>query len=43
MRTLLVHQYFQVDTDVVWSAVENDLPDLKIKVEAILQSLGGTP
>lgn len=39
MRHILVHDYFAVDTDMVWDAVEHDLPDLKAKVEAILRKL----
>jgi uncharacterized protein with HEPN domain len=40
MRNVLVHDYFGMDADIVWSAVERDLPDLKRKVEAMLS---GTP
>ncbi len=40
MRNVLVHDYFGIDLGEVWSAVERDLPDLKRKVEAILQELG---
>jgi uncharacterized protein with HEPN domain len=29
MRNILVHHYFGIDLDVVWSAVENDLPALE--------------
>lgn len=39
MRNILVHHYFDLDTAVVWSVVENDLPDLKTKVEAALPQL----
>lgn len=39
MRHILVHDYFAVDTDVVWDVVEHDLPDLKAKVEVILRKL----
>jgi uncharacterized protein with HEPN domain len=39
MRNILTHNYFEIDLDVVWSTVDNDLPDLKRKVEAILQGL----
>ena len=39
MRHILVHDYFAVDTEVVWDAVEYDLPDLKAKVEEILRKL----
>ena len=41
MRHILVHDYFGIDIQEVWSAVEHDLPDLKRKVEAILHELGG--
>ena len=37
MRHILVHDYFAIDTDVVWDAVEHDLPDLKVKIQAIFQ------
>lgn len=37
MRHILVHDYFGVDTDVVWDVVERDLPDLKPRIEAILR------
>lgn len=36
MRNLLVHHYFEIDADVVWSVVEKDLPDLKARLLAIL-------
>ena len=39
MRNILVHDYFGIDREVVWSAVERDLPDLKRKIEAILKKL----
>lgn len=38
-RNILLHKYFAVDLDKVWSAVERDLPDLKAKIEAILGEL----
>jgi len=38
MRNILVHDYFGVDMNEVWSVVERDLPGLKIKVEAILKA-----
>jgi uncharacterized protein with HEPN domain len=34
---VLVHGYFDIDTDIVWQAVTNDVPDLK---PAILGLLG---
>ena len=40
MRHILVHDYFAVDTDVVWDVVQSDLPDLKRRVERLLAELG---
>jgi uncharacterized protein with HEPN domain len=37
MRNVLVHRYFEVDINIVWSVVENDLPSLKKKVLAALR------
>ncbi len=42
MRNVLVHDYFGIDVEAVWSAVEHDLPGLKKKIEAILASLEKT-
>jgi uncharacterized protein with HEPN domain/predicted nucleotidyltransferase len=43
MRHILVHDYFVIDTDIVWDAVERDLPDLKAKIERMLRKLEGKP
>ncbi|MFZ5453958.1 MAG: DUF86 domain-containing protein [Thermodesulfobacteriota bacterium] len=37
MRHILTHDYFDIDVEVVWAAVENDLPELKRQIEAILK------
>lgn len=36
MRNILVHHYFEIDTDAVWSALKVDLPALKAKIIAAL-------
>lgn len=36
MRNILVHQYFGIDVDLVWSVVENDLPALRFEIARIL-------
>lgn len=33
MRNILVHGYFEIDTDIVWDAVQRDVPPLKLAVE----------
>ena len=35
-RDRLIHAYFQVDRDAVWSMVEQDLPPLRVQVERLL-------
>ncbi len=37
MRNVLVHHYFGIDTELVWSVVIKDLPDLKAAIESILR------
>jgi uncharacterized protein with HEPN domain len=41
MRHILVHDYFGVDADVVWSVVERDLGPLKREIAALLDRLDG--
>jgi uncharacterized protein with HEPN domain len=36
MRNILVHDYFGIDLEEVWSAVERDIPLLKQQVMDIL-------
>lgn len=40
MRHLLVHDYFGIDTAVVWEVVERDLPELKRQIEQLLATMG---
>ena len=37
MRNILVHHYFGIDLNAVWSVVERDLPDLKRAIAAMLK------
>lgn len=37
MRNILVHNYFGVDTEVVWAVIENDLQSLKSKIQEFLK------
>ena len=39
MRNILVHEYFGIDTRVVWEIIIDDLPGLKKQVEEILKSI----
>jgi uncharacterized protein with HEPN domain len=40
MRNRLVHAYFDIDHDVVWSTVVDDLPPLLTAIEGILTQSG---
>jgi uncharacterized protein with HEPN domain len=39
MRHILVHDYFRIDTEIVWDVVERDLPRLKRSLQALLDTL----
>ena len=36
MRNVLVHNYFNIDLEIVWAVVERELPALKRAIEEIL-------
>jgi uncharacterized protein with HEPN domain len=38
-RNLVVHEYFRVSLNLVWSIVQNNIPPLKLTVEQILRDL----
>ena len=40
MRNILIHHYFGIDLEAVWSVVQRDVPELKMQIQAILDSLG---
>ena len=40
MRNVFVHDYFGVDTALVWEIIKNDIPDLKIKIKLVIDELG---
>lgn len=39
MRNIFVHEYFGIDGRLVWEIIQQDLPELKSKVTAILNIL----
>jgi len=41
MRHALVHAYFRVDLDEVWSVVKNDLPGLKARLQELVPPSSG--
>ncbi|MEJ5349030.1 MAG: DUF86 domain-containing protein [Desulfosoma sp.] len=41
MRNVLVHGYFEIDTEIVWQAASRDAPALRPHVEGLLRQLEG--
>jgi uncharacterized protein with HEPN domain len=41
MRNRIVHEYFNVDLNLLWQVVERNVPVLKVQVEDILRELEG--
>ena len=39
MRHILVHDYFGIDTAVVWEVVAGDLPELRWQMEDLLATM----
>lgn len=39
IRDKLIHEYFGVDTEVVWKTIQKDLPELRLVVKDILKNL----
>ncbi|MBD2080930.1 DUF86 domain-containing protein [Leptolyngbya sp. FACHB-17] len=39
LRDVLIHDYVRVDPEEVWQVVEQNLPELKTNITAILQTL----
>ncbi|MBV8737795.1 MAG: DUF86 domain-containing protein [Alphaproteobacteria bacterium] len=42
MRNKMIHDYFDVDVNVVWGTVKNDLPRLKQQIENLLNKQRGS-
>lgn len=39
MRNYIVHEYFQVDSTVIWDVIQNDLPSLDNQIKEYLSQL----
>jgi len=37
MRNVAIHEYFFIDLEIVWATVKDDLPKLKLQVDALLK------
>ena len=38
MRNVFAHEYFGIDSSLVWEIIKNDIPELKGKIQHILKS-----
>jgi uncharacterized protein with HEPN domain len=38
MRNILAHEYFEVDRNVLWQTIQEDIPPLKTKIKKMLSS-----
>lgn len=36
MRNRLIHNYFDVDSKILWDTIKNSLPDLRVKLRKVL-------
>jgi uncharacterized protein with HEPN domain len=36
---VLVHEYFGIDYDIIWNAIKDRIPDLKLKISNVLVQL----
>lgn len=39
LRNIVIHEYFGIDFEVIWGIIKSDIPDLKAKIENILNQL----
>ena len=39
MRDKLIHDYFNTEVDIIWNAVQEDIPQLKLMISHILENL----
>lgn len=40
MRDKITHHYFEIDTDVVFTTIEEDIPQMKIVIEKMIADVG---
>ena len=39
MRDILIHQYTEVDEDIVWKTITQKIPSLKENIELIIKEI----
>ncbi len=35
IRNIIAHEYFRINLDIIWRIITNDLPSLKVQIQAI--------
>ena len=40
MRNRLIHGYYDINLDIVWKTVKEDIPPLKVELEKIIEHEG---
>jgi len=43
MRDKLIHDYFNTDVEIIWKAVKEDVPQLKILISKVLEDVTKKP
>ena len=43
MRDKLIHDYFNTDVEIIWKAVQEDVPQLKTMISEVLRDLTKKP
>lgn len=43
MRDKLIHDYFNTDVEIIWKAVQADIPQLKTMISKVLEDLAKKP
>jgi uncharacterized protein with HEPN domain len=38
LRNILIHEYFNVDNDIVWKTIQENIPDIKSKIQKFLHN-----
>ncbi len=43
MRDKLIHDYFNTDVEIIWRAVEEDVPQLKMTISTVFEDMAKNP
>ncbi|GAB3993760.1 DUF86 domain-containing protein [Spirosoma daeguense] len=39
IRNVIVHEYFGIDYDIIWTVIQQDIPQLRTKLEYLLEHI----